>query len=63
MKKEIYGATLERGKVTEKIDGKYLVASITRDGITSAPIKAIPEDMTLGIGDPVYFFCLTTETG
>ena len=63
MNNEIYGATLERGVIDCIEDGKYRVSSITRDGITSMPIKPVREEDTYEIGDMVYFFLFNDGDG
>ena len=62
MKKENYGAPLERGVIEEITDGKYRVASITRDGIKSLPIPSIAKD-TLSVGDKVLFYVFEDGDG
>lgn len=63
MKNEFYGAALERGVIDRIEDGKYRVASITRDGITSMPIGPVREEDTYEIGDRVYFFLFSDGDG
>jgi hypothetical protein len=58
----MFGATIERGWVVEKIGTAYRVASLTRDGIISPPIPA------MGTGEYtadelVYFFLFEDGTG
>ena len=61
MKNESYGAPLERGIIEKIEDEKYRVASLTRHGIKSLPIKSM--DNTLSIGDKVYFFLFQDGEG
>lgn len=70
--KEKYGAPIERGTIVS-IDGdRYRVASYSRDGVTSLPIKAIIDFDTYydgvpvrryGIGDKVFFFMFDDGNG
>lgn len=63
MKKEMYGAPLERGRIEKIENGKYTVASITRNGISSLPIPALNPAETFSIGDNVYFYLFADGTG
>lgn len=72
MEKEYYGAPIERGTIVS-IDGdRYRVASYSRDGVRSLPMKAIIDFDTdydgvpirrYGIGDRVYFFMFDDGNG
>lgn len=63
MKDEVYGAPIERGVIDSIKDGCYRVASYTRDGIVSLPIKSICNSDTYSIGDKVYFFMFDDGNG
>lgn len=63
MENEIYGSTLERGVIEKIENGKYRVSSLTRDGISSMPIKSANETDTYSIGDTVYFFLFNDGDG
>lgn len=59
-----WGATIERGTLTEQQGEKFKVKSFDRDGIVSRPLKPIPLPPELlpkpyAVGDKVYFamFC------
>lgn len=56
MNNEHYGASLERGVIESIQDGKYRVASLTRDGISSMPIRPVHGEDVYQVGDRVYFF-------
>lgn len=58
-----YGAPIERGVIETIEDGRYRVASFTRNGITSLPLKAMNEADTLSVGDRVYFFLFDDGDG
>lgn len=63
MKENIYGAVVERGKIIAEEDGKYRVESITRDGITSLPLKPMGTEETYMVDDLVYFFMFPDGDG
>jgi hypothetical protein len=50
-----YGARIERGVVDEATEGKYIIASLTRPGVTTPPIPALIGG-TFSVGEKVYFF-------
>lgn len=50
-----YGAKIERGLVMHAVDGKYIVQSYDRTGLTTPPIEAINQKQ-YNAGDRVYFF-------
>lgn len=63
-----YGAKIERGRVTDRGEGGYRVASLDRDGIESLFIPAIESNGESGpaeytVGDTVYFFIFRDGTG
>lgn len=63
MKNENNGALMEIG-VIEKIENdKYVVASITRPGMKTLPLKALSGDDILSVGDKVFFFMLPNGDG
>ena len=62
MKNEHCGAFLERGVVEKIEDGRYRVASITRDGIRSLPMRTLWEE-SISVGDIVYFFSFPDGDG
>lgn len=62
-KEKSYGAPIERGVIETIEDGGYRVASFTRNGITSLPMKTMNEADTLSIGDRVYFFLFDDGDG
>lgn len=55
------GAFIERGIITEAQNGSFRVASYSRPGVTTPPIKSI--DSTVSAGDKVYFFLFTDGGG
>ena len=66
-KREIAGASIERGEITESADGWYVVRSSTRSGIETRKIRAINEYLwedtwthsekyRYAEGDKVFFF-------
>lgn len=63
MNKEPYGAPLERGVIETIEDGKYRVASLTRDGIRSMPIRSANSEDAFALGDRVYFFLFEDGDG
>lgn len=50
-----YGAKIERGFVSQVTDGKYIVQSYDREGVTTPPIEANHQHQ-YNAGDRVYFF-------
>lgn len=63
MCEEKYGAPVERGRITAAENGRYRVASITRAGITSPPIKPLFRDSAYEVGEIVYFFLFSDGDG
>lgn len=63
IKDKSYGASIERGAVESIEDGGYRVASFTRDGITTPPLKTMNETDALSIGDRVFFFLFDDGDG
>ena len=63
----MYGASIERGRITGQAEGGYTVASLDRDGIESPAIPTIPVSGAGGaeyaVGDMVYFFLFRDGTG
>ena len=55
-------AMIERGAVVDDADGKYIVASLDREGIETPPLGAL-NDETYDAGDLVYFFMFDDGTG
>lgn len=67
-----YGAAIERGTIQKAEGGKYTVKSLTRDGIVTPPIPALPlmqgtengyEAISYAAGDRVYFFLFEDGNG
>jgi hypothetical protein len=56
------GARIERGKVIGAIEQKYIIQSLSRDGIITPPIPAINQEEFEG-GEKVYFFFFQDGTG
>lgn len=50
-----YGARVERGKILKITEQKYVVASLSRSGITTPPIPAMDAQAEYAAGDTVYF--------
>lgn len=50
-----YGARVERGKILKITEQKYVVASLSRSGITTPPIPAMDVQAEYETGDTVYF--------
>lgn len=63
MKNENYGASIECGVVESIENGAYRVASYTRDGAQSRPIKPINITDIFQKGDKVYFFMFDNGNG
>lgn len=57
-----YGAKIERGYVTQATDGKYIVQSYDRTGLTTPPIETINQQQ-YNAGDRVYFFLFDDGSG
>lgn len=62
-KNENNSATIDMGVIEKIEDGGYIVASYTRNGITTPPIKAMQETDTFSLGDQVFFFLFSTGDG
>ena len=72
MENEKYGAPIERGAIVSIEGNVYRIASYSRDGVTTPPIKAITDfDIyqdgvpvrRYGAGDKVYFFMFDDGNG
>lgn len=50
-----YGARVERGRILKITEQKYVVASLSRSGITTPPIPAMDAQAEYAAGDTVYF--------
>lgn len=50
-----YGARIERGAVEQAADGRYVVRSYDREGVTTPPIEAHHQRL-YNAGESVYFF-------
>ena len=62
MKDGIYGAVVERGRISaDSIDG-YEVESLDRRGIVAPSLRAVTEQ-TFAVGEIVYFFLFPDGTG
>lgn len=57
-----YGAAIERGKVVGLENGRYIVESLTREGIITPPMEAM-DGQTYQAGDTVYFFMFDDGQG
>jgi hypothetical protein len=56
------GAVIERGTVLSETDGMYTVASVTRPGVETLPLEALP-GASFAAGDSVYFFAFPDGRG
>lgn len=59
---QYYGASIERGVVSEVCEDGYKVQSYTRDGIMTSAIASISGE-TYDVGDRVYFFVFDDGRG
>lgn len=57
-----YGARVERGEIRSETEGRFVVASLDREGIVSPPISALA-GAGYDAGDKVYFFLFRDGTG
>ena len=55
-------AMIERGEVVMEVGGKYVVASLDREGIATPPLGKLTDEV-YDVGDTVYFFLFGDGTG
>ena len=57
-----WGAPVERGHVLRLEQGRAVVDSVDRDGLTTAPLTLMP-GLTVSEGDAVFFCAFDDGTG
>ncbi|MDO4620038.1 MAG: hypothetical protein Q4B09_05380 [Lachnospiraceae bacterium] len=53
---------IERGMIAEIINGKYVIKSLDRVGITTPPLEPVDKS-AYKVGDSVYYFYFADGTG
>lgn len=54
---------IERGEILTVEQSGYTIASYSRDGITTPPLKALMDGKTYSVGDKVSYFIFSDGTG